>query len=95
MAGYRHDYRLGSASSDHVIIGLQYQIVDLTERLKDMNVSRPSHLQVCCTILHTEVHNVTEFLRLQSVSPFIVPMECQDLLEESHKFQCVPNQGHT
>lgn len=39
--GYPNDYRTSSASGDPAIIGLQHQIVDLTERLKDMSTTKP------------------------------------------------------
>jgi len=46
MTKYANNYKETSASSDPAIIGLQHQIIDLTEKLKDINITRTSRLQV-------------------------------------------------
>lgn len=73
MAAYTHDFREISFENP-AIISLQHQIVDLTERLKDMNASKPRCPQVWCTICHIEGYHATKYLRSRSARSSTTPL---------------------
>ena len=66
MVGYPQEYRGGVAPQDPSLLGLQHQIVNLTEKLKEMQPIRPARPNVLCTHFLVEGHVATECPRLRS-----------------------------
>ena len=66
MVGYPQEYRGGAAPQDPSLLGLQHQIANLIEKIKEMQPIRPARANVSCTHCLVEGHVATECPRLRS-----------------------------
>jgi len=64
MAGYPHEYRGGETLHDPSILCLQHQILNLVEKLRDIQQTRSTRPNVWCTNYLVEGHVSTECPRL-------------------------------
>ena len=67
MVGYPQEDRGGPSLQDPSLLGLQHQIANLTEKLKEMQPIRPARPNVWCTHCLVEGHVATECPRLRSL----------------------------